>query len=313
MQKKNMITFKRRITLRKLKLFNLTLLFTLIVMSFSTFILQGTSSAATSYLMDTKKEYTYSIYNENKKDSKEYVTATFIGKKNEGNLWFFKGKNYILHELYLQDEESLKVGDPFEDGILYKELVFPLIEGKKWDAGDGETYKIVSLSNTVKTPAGTFSTVEVDYDNKTATSYYAPGVGLVKYRDIEGNVMELVKSKDLHYGRVLIKQQGVKLYTPKGTVQRALKKGEGLKIFKEDATSYDVGAGYYVKKSKETLFYTGFIYSPEQTMDIFAPNSTVHRKARIGETIRVYGFKDGNFLVGGGYYIPADYHIRFDR
>lgn len=282
------------------------ILFTVLLFSS---VLSSTAAASTSFLMNTKKIYTYSIYDEKNKHNRSSMTANFTGKINDSNLWYYKvGGGLFFQQLYLQDNEGLHA--------TYTELQFPLAKGTEWTKGDGTTARIVSLNNNVKTQAGTFSNcvlVETKLGNSKNTFYYAPGHGMVKFRGDDGIIIELTKIQNAHYGRVLIKQAGIKLYNPNGKVHQTLKRGEGLKVFKENANSYDVGGGYYVKKSKDTLFYTGFIYSTEKQMDIYSPNGKVHRKAPSGETIRVYGFENGKYQVGGGYYIFVNDHIQYDR
>ncbi|MEC2075749.1 hypothetical protein [Metabacillus fastidiosus] len=291
----------------------IALFFTLVFGSFSSFLSNDKVAAATpSFLMDTKKIYTYAYYYKNTSKSKEYMTASFTGKMKKGDLWNYQWGDFFNNELTIQNSEGLIKGDPFEDSMSLQ-IAFPLTVGMEWES-DGHIFKTISLNQTVKTPAGTFRSVMIDNGrDDTGTSYYAPGVGLVKYEDENGYVTELVSIKNSHYGRVLIKQNGVKLYNPKGGVHRTLKKGEGLKVFKESSSSFDVGGGYYVKKAKNTLFYTGFIFGTEEPLYIYAPDGQVYRKVPAYEAIRAYGFENGKFLVGGGYYVFADYHVLYER
>ncbi|MGG3924535.1 hypothetical protein ABET51_00850 [Metabacillus fastidiosus] len=291
----------------------IVLFFTLVFGSFSPFLSNDKVAAATpSFLMDTKKIYTYAYYYKNTSKSKEYMTASFTGKMKKGDLWNYQWGDFFNNELTIQNSEGLIKGDPFEDSMSLQ-IAFPLTVGMEWES-DGHIFKTISLNQTVKTPAGTFRTVMIDNGrDDTGISYYAPGVGLVKYEDEDGYVTELVSIKNSHYGRVLIKQNGVKLYNPKGSVHRTLKKGEGLKVFKENSSSFDVGGGYYVKKDKNTLFYTGFIFGTEEPLYIYAPDGQVYRKVPAYEAIRAYSFENGRFYVGGGYYVFADYHVLYER
>lgn len=304
---------KRRIILKNKKIVTILLFFTLIFTSFSAFLSTDQASAATpSFLMDTKKIYTHSIQYDNSKKKHVLMTVSFTGEMNKGHLWNYQGKDFFSNQLIIQNNESLTISDPFNNESS-KELVFPLTVGKTWDNGDGDKFKILSLNTSVKTEAGTFNTVAVDNGADNGISYYAPGVGLVKYRDNTGFTQELTKISNAHYGRVLIKQTGIKQYTPKGAVHKTLKKGEALKVFKENADSYDVGNGYYVKKEKNTLFFTGTIYGTEAPLSVYSPNGKLFKKFAIDEPVRAYGFKDGKFQVGGGYYVPAADHILYER
>lgn len=301
---------KRRIILKNKKIVTILLFFTLIFTSFSAFLSADKASAATSsFLMDTKKIYTYSFDYKNKKET---MTASFTGKMNNGDLWNFQTKEFFFNELQIQDNESLRIGDPF-DNTWSKELMFPLTAGKQWKSSESFTAKIISLDTVVKTSAGTFKTVVIDHGVQNGKSYYAPGVGLVREEDGVGQARELTKISNAHYGRVLIKQAGIKQYTPKGAVHKTLKKGEALKVFKENADSYDVGNGYYVKKEKNTLFFTGTIYGTEAPLSVYSSNGKLFKKFAIDEPVRAYGFKDGKFQVGGGYYVPAADHILYER
>lgn len=284
----------------------------LFVLIFSVVMPYSTSYAAvssTNFLMDTSKTYTYVAYKKNYKNEKVYRTVSFIGKKDKGDLWNIKSADYSSQLIYLQDTEGLKIG--FR-GSWFKELGFPLVKENSWDPGDGTKLRILSLNNTVKTQGGTFFNC-VEVDSGTGISHFAPNIGLVKFIGQAGDMYELVKIKDSHIGRILIKQKDVKLYNSKGKVHRALKKGEGLKVFKENKDSFDVGGGYYVKKGKDVLFYTGLVYSLDRQIDIYSPQGKVYKKVPIGSTIRIYGFEDGKYLVGGGYYINFDYHIQYDK
>ncbi|MED4534251.1 hypothetical protein [Metabacillus fastidiosus] len=281
-------------------------LFTILLVSS---LLPNAAAASTSFLMNTKKNYTYTVYEQKNKHNRSSMTATFTGKINDSDLWFYRFAGDFFQQLYLQDDYGL-------ESASNTELKFPLVKGAEWKKGNA-TARIISLNNTVKTPAGTFSNcvlVETVYNaaNKDL-AYYAPGHGLIKLQSGSGATVEVSKIENAHYGRVLIKEKGIAMYNPQGKVHRILTKGEGLKVFKENVSSYDVGGGYYVKKSKATLFYTGFVYSKKQQLDIYAPNGKLHRKTRVGETIRVYGFKNGDYQVGGGYYISADNHVQYDR
>ncbi|MEC2075750.1 hypothetical protein [Metabacillus fastidiosus] len=290
----------------------IALFFTLVFSSFSSFLFGGTASAATpSFLLDTKKLYTYSAYHKNNSRDKEYFTAYFIGKMNNGDLWTYQGIGFFSNQIFKQDSQGLKIEDLL-DNLSVIEIAFPLTVGTKWKSGDS-TYTLLSVNQTVKTPAGTFKCIVIDNGTGDGISYYAPGVGLVKYEHNTGDITELTSIKTSHYGRVLIKQNGTKLYSPKGAVHRTLKKGEGLKVFKENSSSFDVGGGYYVKKDKNTLFYTGFIYGTEGPISVYSPNGTLFKKIPIHEAIRVYNFNNGKFEVGGGYYVPADGHILYER
>ena len=70
-------------------------------------------------------------------------------------------------------------------------LKLPHKVGDKWggDKETGEPMTVAGKVEAVKVPAGTFEAIRVDQGPLTS-SWYAPGVGLVKY-DYNGNKQEL--------------------------------------------------------------------------------------------------------------------------
>ncbi|MED4401344.1 hypothetical protein [Metabacillus fastidiosus] len=297
------------------KILKVALLFTLILSVIIPVSPSYASSASPpSFLMNTNKIYTYVSYSRD--DNKRfYSTASFIGKTDKKDIWAFKDEGEIvsIKSIFFQDKDGLKMGSFYEGKwYWYKQLGLPLVEKNTWDFGHGQMQQIISLNKTVKTSAGTFYNC-VEIAEPGGVSYYAPNAGEVLFVGKAGGITELVKIEDSHIGRVLIKQKDIKLYNPKGKVHRTLKKGEGLKVFKENNDSFDVGGGYYVKKSKNTLFYTGSIYNVDKQMNIYSTKGKLYKKVPIGNTIRVYGFEDGKYLIGGGYYINFDYYIQYDK
>ena len=131
-----------------------------------------------SYLRDTSKTYTY----ESEKSSLIYE---FIGIENEMNKWNYRDPeiDWIGQSNQSEDEEGLK-----NNGI-HLLLKYPINVGQEW-VFRVEIAKVVSVDETVTTPAGTFTNVvKVVYtpiDEKdrgvlpNSVRYFAPGVGLIK-------------------------------------------------------------------------------------------------------------------------------------
>lgn len=138
----------------------------------------------TSYLMDTNKIYTYKTieYDPSGKiiDS-SYSTAKFVEKK---------GNSYVWSNGITWKEESnglwADIGDGWERYLLY-----PVKQGANWKNNeDWYDNKITSITETVKTEAGTFmNCIVVDYNYQTLT--FAKGVGLIKVVARGGIVTEL--------------------------------------------------------------------------------------------------------------------------
>ncbi|MGG3890052.1 hypothetical protein [Metabacillus fastidiosus] len=131
----------------------------------------------TSYLMNTKKLYTYKYGAASDKSAATY-TVEFWKKENGYNNWstttdangegFGFGEHETKDGLYLNDE---------------KILAYPVKKGKTWKSSGNSTYEIRAVNWTLKTPAGTFKNVvevrETVKDFGYRTFFYAPGVGSI--------------------------------------------------------------------------------------------------------------------------------------
>ncbi|MFJ8268687.1 hypothetical protein [Peribacillus asahii] len=130
----------------------------------------------TSYLMNTKKAYTYAYGNPT--DNVGKYTVEFWRKDNGYNQWSTTTTD-MYGDGYGFGEKETKNG-LYVNG--QKVLPYPIKKGKKWKDGNS-TYIIRSVNRTVKTPAGTFkNVVEVRQTVKDFgyyTSYYAPSVGVI--------------------------------------------------------------------------------------------------------------------------------------
>lgn len=120
-------------------------------------------------------------------------------------------------------------------------------------------------------------------------------------------------TKVSHIGRVLIKGKDMVLYNSKGQVHRKLTQNEGLRVYEVQSDRYQVGGGYYVKKSKDTLYYVGHVYSKDRYMYVYNPNGKLFKKFVPKQTARVYSTDKGRYQVGAGYYVIPNFNVEFDR
>ncbi|MED4400335.1 hypothetical protein [Metabacillus fastidiosus] len=124
---------------------------------------------------------------------------------------------------------------------------------------------------------------------------------------------EIPASNVSHIGRVLIQANDMVLYNKDGKVHRKLKQYEGLRVYQVQGDRYQVGGGFYVKKTKNTLFYVGHIYGKDQHLSVYKPNGEFFKKFKPMENVRVYSTENGRYNVGAGYYALPDFHVNFDR
>ncbi|MED4402446.1 hypothetical protein [Metabacillus fastidiosus] len=131
----------------------------------------------TSYLMNTKKLYTYKQGAASDKSATSY-TLEFWKKSNGYNHWSTIPEDSIIEGFGFGEHET-------KDGLYtndIKILAYPVKKGKSWKDGDSN-YEIRAVNWTITTPVGTFKNViEVRETLKKLgyrTSFYAPGVGLV--------------------------------------------------------------------------------------------------------------------------------------
>ncbi|MGG3889905.1 hypothetical protein [Metabacillus fastidiosus] len=131
----------------------------------------------TSYLMNTKKTYTYKQGAASDKSATSYTLE--FGKKEDGyNHWSTIPEDSVVEGFGFGEYEK-------KDGLYLNDdkiLAFPVKKGKSWKDGNS-TYEIRAVNWTLKTPAGTFkNVVEVRETIKGYgyyTFFYAPNVGLI--------------------------------------------------------------------------------------------------------------------------------------
>jgi hypothetical protein len=138
-----------------------------------------------SFLRDTSKVYVY-------KDSKgSTVSYMFAGKSKEWYIWdIIEGSGDPYFEKETKDGLGVVKGN-----YSYSIISYPLYAGKIDRYANGEKVKFVSLSKTIKTPAGTFKNcVEIKEEKSGFTYYYARGVGLVLKKQGNKINQQLIKT-----------------------------------------------------------------------------------------------------------------------
>lgn len=116
-----------------------------------------------------------------------------------------------------------------------------------------------------------------------------------------------------HIGRVLIRSNDQYLYSPNGSKHRKLRQHEGLRIYKVLSDRYDVGGGYYVKKTNVNLFYIGHVWSKEYNLKVYKPDGSFYKYFDRNEPVRVYGYSNGRYDVGAGYFVKPSDDVQLDR
>lgn len=116
-----------------------------------------------------------------------------------------------------------------------------------------------------------------------------------------------------HIGRVLIRSNDQYLYSPTGAKSRKLRQSEGLRIYNVLSDRYDVGGGFYVKKTKVNLFYVGHVWSKRYDLKVYEPDGSFFKYFDPKQPVRVYGYSNGRYDVGNGYYVKAENDVQFDR
>ena len=141
-------------------------------------------SKESSYLKDTEKIYRVKEYNAKKKQDLIF-DLSFIGTSKGYDTWYGA-------DTYLEKENQY--------GLFYgqdKILAYPVQEGKKWSVGPFD-FTIESVTETVKTPAGTFEnavkvkTTEADSKEYSLT-YYANGVGQILKESVDSSTKKTIR------------------------------------------------------------------------------------------------------------------------
>lgn len=118
-----------------------------------------------------------------------------------------------------------------------------------------------------------------------------------------GYLVEANSSKmSVYIGRILIKDSKTNMYKPDGTVYRTFKKGEALRVYDYDSSTYQVGGGYYVKASDKPIYHVGRLEFKKDTV-MYSPTGTPYSTLKKGSTYRVYTINGDTLDMGGGYTI----------
>ncbi|WP_338777033.1 bifunctional 2',3'-cyclic-nucleotide 2'-phosphodiesterase/3'-nucleotidase [Metabacillus sp. FJAT-52054] len=104
-------------------------------------------------------------------------------------------------------------------------------------------------------------------------------------------------------GRILVMKE-TKLYSSTGMVYRTLKRGEAIKVYSSDDTKYEVGGGFYVKKSADARYFEGIVTIKTNVPLVKDGSKTIMLKK--GLQYRVYGTEGKSLMMGGGYTILHD-------
>ncbi|MFB6469413.1 hypothetical protein ACE38V_22010 [Cytobacillus sp. Hz8] len=138
-----------------------------------------------SFLMDKSQIYTYEVAQDG------IISLKYSYQKSGWNVWKTRdGKTEVLSE-----RETNYALEEKEGGQTFEWLNYPLYVGKKVTYSNATT-KIISLTKTVKTIAGTFKNcIELQELQSGSTYYFAPGVGLVLVKDGSKIDMQLAQKK----------------------------------------------------------------------------------------------------------------------
>ncbi|MFV2047013.1 hypothetical protein ACEWK1_06490 [Metabacillus sp. YM-086] len=159
------------------------------------------------------------------------------------------------------------------------------------------------------TPGKYKNTLELE----TGTYYLKVYNGSSSTRHTGKYLLTVTPPANTHIGRVLIRSNDQYLYSPNGSKHRKLRQHEGLRIYKVLSDRYDVGGGYYVKKTNVNLFYIGHVWSKEYNLKVYKPDGSFYKYFDRNEPVRVYGYSNGRYDVGAGYFVKPSDDVQLDR
>ena len=108
----------------------------------------------------------------------------------------------------------------------------------------------------------------------------------------------------VYIGWILIKEN-TPLYSPDSKVSRTLEKGELIRVYSYDDQRYDVGGGYYVKKTSSQTYYLGLATLKADTV-MYDKNGNPYKTLKKNTSYRVFTINQNKLDIGGGYYIMYD-------
>jgi uncharacterized protein YraI len=143
-----------------------------------------------SYLLDKTKVYTY-------KTATETYQLIPSGKKYNGwDKWTYS-PSAGDKQVFIVRENSKGLYTGFIDSEYYIDIEYPVKVGQSWAVGYDEDGKarIISITKTVKTPAGTFKNCIEVKDDSGYITYYAKNIGMIKSIENGKTATELVRIK----------------------------------------------------------------------------------------------------------------------
>ncbi|MGV3466582.1 MAG: transglycosylase SLT domain-containing protein [Heyndrickxia sp.] len=114
-------------------------------------------------------------------------------------------------------------------------------------------------------------------------------------------------------GRALIEKDLTlyhRLENGKSEAVRTVKKGEALRVYSVSDKAFNVGNGYFVKKSDPAKFYVGFVTLKKDTK-LYLDNGNTSKLYHSGEKYRVYKLEHNKIYVGGGDYFLNDDKVEY--
>lgn len=169
-------------------------------------------------------------------------------------------------------------------------------------AGDAANAKVTFESSpSAKDLAASSKNVSYNSDQTNGFSKY----NIKLEKPAEDTKMDLQKYP---IGRIIVKKPvDIMKMNDDGTSSlfRTAKAGEALKIFGSDDKMYNVGGSYYVNRDSSTVEYTGRILIKE-AMPLYNAEGKVSRTLKKGESVRVFGMDQEQYMVGGGYYVTKN-------
>ncbi|TFD97080.1 hypothetical protein [Jeotgalibacillus sp. R-1-5s-1] len=133
------------------------------------------------------------------------------------------------------------------------------------------------------------------------TVYRVYGVKGNKYSVGGGYYVEHQQGVAIHVGHALLGADNV-MYAPDGKVHKTLPKGTSVKVYSYDDTKYQVGGGYYIKKSPTTKFVLGIIQIKAPTT-LYNLDGTVARELKFGEGFHTDKLDEDKVFISGRYYV----------
>lgn len=157
---------------------------------------------SSGYSYNKDYDYVYEL-TENNKTTREYFN--YVKTDRKGNWWFvFDEFGTGIHYVDTVDKNGFTFSGFTEDGVTIIDfhIPYPVKLGTSWSYSmmndlSPVTYIVTSMSETIKTPAGSFDNVIVIASSDGFEYYYSPDFGHILTKDVQHNqvVYELVTLK----------------------------------------------------------------------------------------------------------------------